>query len=64
MQQALNAICVREHLNTVDFLLSTSSKTTEAEYWAKQRGQAALDAKNEAIIHLLPEYQDRRQSCL
>ena len=48
MQQELNAICVREHLNTVDFLLPTSSKTTEAEYWAKQRGQAELDAKNEA----------------
>ena len=50
MQQELNAICVREHLNTVDFLLPTSSKTTEAEYWAKQRGQAKLDAKNEALI--------------
>ena len=50
MEQELNAICAREHLNTVDFSLPTQSKTTEAEYWAKQRGQAELDAKNEAII--------------
>ena len=50
MQQDLNAICAREHLHTVDFSLPAQSKTTEAEYWAKQRGQAALDAKNEAAV--------------
>ena len=50
MQQELNDICAREHLHIVDFSLPAQRKTTEAEYWAKQRGQAELDAKNQALL--------------
>jgi len=50
MQQRLNELCEREHLRTVDFSLPSEKKVSDREYRAGQRGQAALNEINRAVI--------------
>ncbi len=50
MQKSLIEICEREGLHQVDLLTPSENKISEREYWAKQRGQAELDKKNEEVI--------------
>lgn len=50
MQKSLMEICEREGLHQVDLLTPSENKISEREYWAKQRGQAELDKKNEEVI--------------
>ena len=49
MEQAVNEICEREHLSTVDYSLPTEKKVTDREYRAKQDGQDKLEEINEKV---------------
>ena len=49
MQQAVNEICEREHLTTVDYSLPAEKKVTDREYRAKQDGQEKLEEINKAV---------------
>ena len=39
-------MCHRENLYQIDLLHGSKNRVTEREYWAKRKGQAALDKKN------------------
>ena len=39
-------MCYRENLYQIDLLNGSKNRITEREYWAKQKGQAALDKEN------------------
>ncbi|MEY8440808.1 relaxase/mobilization nuclease domain-containing protein [Anaerotruncus colihominis] len=39
-------MCHRENLYRIDLLNGSKSRVTEREYWAKRKGQAALDKEN------------------
>ena len=43
-------MCHRENLYQIDLLHGSRNRITEREYWAKRKGQAALDKKNAPII--------------
>ena len=43
-------MCHRENLYQIDLLHGSRNRITEREYWAKRKGQAALDKKNSPII--------------
>ncbi len=43
-------MCHRENLYQIDLLNGSRNRITEREYWAKRKGQAALDKKNAPII--------------
>ena len=42
-------MCHRENLYQIDLLHGSKNRVTEREYWAKQKGQAALDKKNASL---------------
>ena len=50
MQRAVNEICDREHLSTVDYSLPTEKKVTDREYRAKRDGQEKLEETNRAVL--------------
>ena len=39
-------MCHRENLYQIDLLNGSKNRITEREYWAKRKGQAALDKEN------------------
>ena len=39
-------MCHRENLYQIDLLNGSKNRVTEREYWAKRKGQAALDKEN------------------
>ena len=39
-------MCHRENRYQIDLLNGSKNRITEREYWAKQKGQAALDKEN------------------
>ena len=43
-------MCHRENLYQIDLLHGSKNRITEREYWAKRKGQAALDKKNAPMI--------------
>ena len=43
-------MCHRENLYQIDLLHGSRNRITEREYWAKRKGQAALDKKNAPIM--------------
>ena len=42
-------MCHRENLYQIDLLNGSRNRITEREYWAKQKGQAALDKENASL---------------
>ena len=42
-------MCHRENLYQIDLLHGSKNRVTEREYWAKRKGQAALDKENSAL---------------
>ena len=50
MEQAVNEICEREHMSTVDYSLPTEKKVTDREYRAKRDGQGKLEKINRAVL--------------
>ncbi|MCH5352000.1 MAG: relaxase/mobilization nuclease domain-containing protein, partial [Acutalibacter sp.] len=42
-------MCHRENLYQIDLLHGSENRVTEREYWAKRKGQAALDKENAAL---------------
>ena len=40
-------MCQRENLYQIDFLHGSKNRITEREYWAKRKGQRAIDLENE-----------------
>ena len=42
-------ICHRENLYQIDLLNGSKNRITEREYWAKRKGQAALDKENASL---------------
>lgn len=42
-------MCHRENLYQIDLLHGSKNRVTEREYWAKRKGQAALDKENAAL---------------
>ncbi len=42
-------MCHRENLYQIDLLNGSKNRVTEREYWAKQKGQAALDKENVSL---------------
>ena len=42
-------MCHRENLYQIDLLHGSANRVTEREYWARKKGQAALDERNEKI---------------
>ena len=42
-------MCHRENLYQIDLLHGSKNRVTEREYWAKQKGQAALDKENASL---------------
>ena len=45
----LMEMCHRENLYQIDLLHGSANRVTEREYWAKKKGQKALDEKNAEI---------------
>ncbi len=43
-------MCHRENLYQIDLLHGSQNRITEREYWAKKKGQVALDERNAKII--------------
>ena len=43
-------MCHRENLYQIDLLHGSQNRITEREYWAKKKGQAALDERNAEIV--------------
>ena len=43
-------MCHRENLYQIDLLHGSKNRVTEREYWAKRKGQAALDKENASLI--------------
>ena len=43
-------LCHRENLYQIDLLHGSANRITEREYWAKKKGQAALDRENAALV--------------
>ena len=50
MLHALNDICEREHLYTLDLSLPTDTRVTDREYHQRAREQEKLDMKNAGIL--------------
>ena len=50
MQEALNELCVQQHLHTMEFGLPPARKVSDREYRARQTGQTRLDALNQQIV--------------
>ena len=50
LKQSVMDICQREDFYQVDLLSPARVKITDREYWAKRRGQADLDRKNEEMM--------------
>jgi len=42
-------MCHRENLYQIDLLNGSNNRVTEREYWAKRKGQAALDKENTSL---------------
>lgn len=42
-------MCHRENLYQIDLLHGSKNRVTEREYWAKRKGQAALDKENVSL---------------
>ena len=42
-------MCHRENLYQIDLLNGSKNRVTEREYWAKRKGQAALDKENASL---------------
>ena len=42
-------MCHRENLYQIDLLNGSKNRITEREYWAKRKGQAALDKENASL---------------
>ena len=42
-------MCYRENLYQIDLLNGSKNRITEREYWAKRKGQAALDKENASL---------------
>ena len=42
-------LCHRENLYQIDLLNGSKNRVTEREYWAKRKGQAALDKENASL---------------
>ena len=42
-------MCHRENLYQIDLLNGSKNRVTEREYWAREKGQAALDQENAAL---------------
>ena len=42
-------MCHRENLYQIDLLHGSKNRVTEREYWAKRKGQAALDKENASL---------------
>ena len=42
-------MCHRENLYQIDLLNGSKNRVTEREYWAKRKGQAALDKENSSL---------------
>ncbi len=42
-------MCHRENLYQIDLLNGSNNRVTEREYWAKRKGQAALDKENASL---------------
>lgn len=42
-------MCYRENLYQIDLLHGSKNRITEREYWAKRKGQAALDKENASL---------------
>ncbi len=42
-------MCHRENLYQIDLLHGSKNRVTEREYWAKRKGQAALDKENSSL---------------
>lgn len=40
-------MCQRENLYQIDLLHGSKNRITEREYWAKKKGQRAIDLENE-----------------
>ncbi len=43
-------MCHRENLYQIDLLNGNRNRITEREYWAKRKGQAALDKENASLV--------------
>ena len=43
-------MCHREGLYQIDLLNGSKNRVTDREYWARKKGQAALDKKNAPMI--------------
>ena len=43
-------MCHRENLYQIDLLHGSKNRVTEREYWAKRKGQAALDKENASLV--------------
>ena len=52
-------MCHRENLYQIDLLHGSKNRVTEREYWAKRKGQAALDREN---VSLAAKGEPSRQS--
>ena len=53
-------MCHRAGLYQIDLLNGSKNRVTEREYWAKKKGQLALDAENTALAEQgLPIYQTK-----
>lgn len=50
MLHALNAICEREHLYTLDLSLPANTRITDREYHQQAREQEKLDMKNADML--------------
>ncbi len=50
LKAELMELCHREQLYQIDLLNGSKERVTEREYWAKKKGQKALDERNEKII--------------
>ena len=51
-------MCHRENLYQIDLLHGSKNRVTEREYWAKRKGQAALDKEN---VSLAASYKGRNE---
>ena len=47
-------MCHRENLYQIDLLHGSKNRVTEREYWAKRKGQAALDKENVSLAAETP----------
>ena len=52
-------MCHRENLYQIDLLHGSKNRVTEREYWAKRKGQAALDKENVSLAAKEPPRQTK-----